>query len=211
MSIKDKAAEIRKVLSDEESSKIESLLKDIEQEGKTLNNDLSSIKDDIKSVNAESKSRKLKIRDLETKIEDSGIEIEDLKKKTDHSELTKENEQLKEYKTKVLKTQRTSFIDAFSKIKDHVNFEKTKDRFKIPAEKDGKFDWGSLTDEEMEINVAKLTDLNSLEYFGKIEKRDVDGDRFNREDSKKPTEIKNEKDIENVIAAGFENVLSRGD
>lgn len=206
MFIKDKIAEIRKALPAEEIAKVENILKDVENEEKILNNNLSETQSDLHSANSESKGRKIELKKVKALLDDKDIEIDELKGKTDHSELTEENESLKEYKNKILKEQKTVFINSYERIKDHPNFEKAKARFIIPELKDEKLDWETVKSDDMEANINTFNDLNSLDYFKSDDNRTVDGDRFNRGSSEKLAEIKTEKDLSDAIASGFRDV-----
>ena len=157
----------------EDSSKVETLLKQIEA-------DHAETIEDLKNANGESKTRKLKIRELEQLIEDSKAEVETLKKKTDDPAVKQELDVLRAFRAESVKKQRDGFIAEFDKIKGHANFEKAVSLFKLPKPKDdGSFDLSKLKDDEIDHNVVKLAELIKLDYFGQINQNQNQPPPFN--------------------------------
>ena len=168
MSVKDYVEQVRSKLTDEQLSEVGVVLKTIESEVLELNNSLAA-------ANSESKDRKIKIRGLETKIEDFDIEKGNWEKektgfeeKLNDTTMSKENEDLKAFKTNILKSQRQKFILSFEEISKHENWESAKSLYNIPTEKDDKdkLKWDAITDEQMEININKFDEHSTLNLFG---------------------------------------------
>lgn len=180
----------------EKTPEIESFLKQIEANH-------NEISEDLKAANGESKTRKLKIRELEQLIEDSKSEIENLKKKTDDPIIKQELEALRSFKADLVKKQRETFIAEFDKVKGHANFEKAKDLFKLPkAKDDGSLDLTKLKDDEIDFNVAKLAELQKLDYFGQINQQNpppFNNMRTNTPGDPNVANISNKGDLENII------------
>lgn len=171
MDFSKKLSQVREQLDEENLSKVSATLKELEVA-------TGSIADDLKAANGESRNRKVKLREAESKIQDLELKIGDLEKASDHSELTKELETLKAFKTSTLKHSRETFQTDFAKIAKHKNFVKAKDVFDLPKpDKDGNYDLKGLTDEQVEKNTAELLRLTQLEYFGTAGNQDVHGDK----------------------------------
>lgn len=180
----------------EKAPEIESFLKQIE----TIHNDAN---EDLKAANGESKTRKLKIRELEQLIEDSKLELENLKKKTDDPAVKQELESLRAFKADLVKKQRETFIAEFEKVKGHANFEKAKDLFKLPkAKDDGSLDLTKLKDDEIDFNVAKLAELQKLDYFGQINQQNpppFNSMRTNTQGDPNVANINSKGDLESIF------------
>lgn len=197
--VRAKIEQVRSKLGDEEIAKLNSDLKSIES-------GVTDLQEDILRVNGESKERKLKIRELETSISEKDEKIQDLEKKTDTSELTKEVETLREFKSNTLKGQRDSFAAKLKTISKHPNFENVKGFFKLPdPDKEGNYNLSKLEDGDLESNLNKLNEYETAGLFGQVEKPGVDGSPRIEHPAggEKPGEIKSEEDLQSQIDKGF--------
>lgn len=191
MIIKELLDQVRSQIGGEAAAKAESVLKNIER-------GVLDLQEDIKSANSESKERKIKIRELESQLTDKDAEIEGLKKKADTSEVKKEVESLREFKSRTLKAQRDSFTTKLETISKHPNFEKVKPFLSLPEPaKDGKYDLSKLEDTDLEVNMTELGKFEAAGLFGPVEKQGVDGTPRTEkpEGGGKPAEVKDERDF----------------
>jgi archaellum component FlaC len=195
-----KIEQVRSKLGDEEVAKLNSDLKAIES-------GVTDLQEDILHVNGESKGRKEKIREYEKQIADKDDEIEDLKKKTDTSELTKEVETLREFKSNTLKGQRDSFGTKLKVISKHPKFENMKGFYKLPdPDKDGNYNLSEMEDADLEFNIAKIEEHEAAGIFGKVDKQVVDGSPRSDQPGGniKPSEVNSEADLEKQFLSGFD-------
>lgn len=200
MDIKKLLDQVRSQLGDEAVTTVSSILK-------TIESGVVELQDDIKRVSGEAKSRRLSIQDLESKIADKDTEIESWKKKADTSEVTKEVETLREFKSNTLKGQRDSFASKFQTISKHPNFDKVKGFYKLPdPDKDGKYDLSKMEDKDLEFNISKLNEHETAELFGKVEKPSVHGSPRTDQPggNVKQPDVKSEADLQNQFLSGFE-------
>ena len=194
MDIKKLLEQVRSQLDGETAEKVNSVLKEIET-------GVVDIVDSLKAANSESKSRKLKIRDLEEKISDYEVQVEKLQKESDTTELTKELESLKAFKSEVITRQRESFTNRFKEIKSHKNFEKAAKLFTLPEpDKDGEYDFSKLEDSDFDRNIQKLNELDALDYFGEQSKKSVDGKKTDQSPADISERISGAKTIEELEA-----------
>lgn len=197
--VRAKIEQVRSKLSDEEVAKLNSDLKSLES-------GVTDLQEDISRVNTESKERKLKIRDLESDISDKETEIDGLKKKADTSEITKEVEDLRTFKSNTIKGQRDSLAEKLTTVSKHPNFENVKNFFKLPdPDKDGKYDLSKMEDGDLEHNVNKLNEYEAAKMFGEVKKVKVAGEprNPNPDGSGKPGDINSEDDLKSEIDKGF--------
>lgn len=164
---KEAISKIREALG-EDSSKVEAHLKAIESDYSKFEVELDDARETIKHVNNESKTRKLKIRDLESELEDGKTEMETLKGKDMSEEVKTLQTKLKSYEEAELervKSKGKAFIDKYDKLKDHADWDKTKSKFLLPEEKDGKLSWESLDVNDIAKNADKLNEYEGLGLF----------------------------------------------
>jgi chromosome segregation ATPase len=164
---KEAISKIREALG-EDTSKVETFLKAIESDYSKFEVDLSDATETIKHVNTESKGRKLKIRELEGNLEDKESEIELLKKSDKSEEVEGLRAKLKTFEdaeAEKVKAKGEAFIAKFDKLKDHADWDKAKDKFLVPKEEDGKYDWTKLDINEVAKNADKLAEYQSLGHF----------------------------------------------
>jgi predicted RNase H-like nuclease (RuvC/YqgF family) len=198
--VRAKIEQVRSKIDGEEAAKLISDLKSIEE-------GVTDLQTEVERVNGESKGRKIEIRDLKKDIADKDEEIDSLKKKTDTSELTKEVETLREFKSNILKGQRDSFGADLKSISKHPKFESMKGFYKLPEpDKDGNYDLSKIEDADLEFNIAKLQEHKAAEVFGKVEKIQVFGEPRNDEPGEGggPGKIESESDVSSAIDKAFE-------
>ncbi len=164
MAIKDLVDQVRSQISSEDSEKVSVLLEQIKNEATNL---IAS----KAAVDSEAKDRRIKNREYESQVQGLEIERDEWKNKVEafddaplHAELAK----LKEKYNGVIVNQAKSFEVYYNSIKDHPNFEKAKNRFKLPAGDNGELDFSKLSPEDTEHNINAKSDLQQLEYFGDI-------------------------------------------
>lgn len=164
MAIKELVDQVRSQLPSEVLDKVGAALEQIKAEGLNLS-------DSLTAANNESKGRKIELREVKEKFQTVEIERDEWKKKYesfDNSDLMNERDVFKNKYESLINAQKSVFINSFEKIKSHPKFEKAKERFIIPEEKDNKIKWDALTIEQLEKNISTLNDLNSLDYFEDI-------------------------------------------
>jgi len=167
MDIKALLAQVRQQLGDEAVAKVGTVLKEIET-------GVEDLVDSLKAANAESKARKTKIRELEDIKSEMEEQLEKLKKEQNAEELAA----LREFKQKTLNSQRVSLGKQIEQISKHPNFPKAEKLLKLPeADAKGNRDYTKMSDEDLEFNLAKLQELNELEYFGQGSTKAVHGDK----------------------------------
>ena len=122
----------------------------------------------LSGFGAENKEKRLRItnlekenRDLRAAVDDTNAKFEDLKANDNSNEF----EALKEFKQNVLAQNKAKFIKQFEEITEHDKFSKVKEYFNMPSKTDDGYDFGSMTDEQMEHNVAELDKLTKIDYF----------------------------------------------
>ena len=168
----------------------------------------------LHEANEESKGRKIKIRKFEEAQSDFETKIEDLTARTDTSELTEKIKTLEVFKTETIAKAITGFSAEFAKVVEHPNFEKAKTVFNLPKADDkgdfikdasGNFDFSTLDGLAMEANIAKMTELTELDYFGNGEggtnENTGDGGMQHRSDSSALARLSDAKTFEEVEAA----------
>ncbi|MDZ7795533.1 MAG: hypothetical protein U5N56_00105 [Candidatus Marinimicrobia bacterium] len=199
MDIQKLLDQVRSQIGDEAVAKVNSVLKSIES-------GVTDLQDDIKRVNSESKERKLKIRELESSVQDKDVELEDLKKKADTSEIEKEVDGLREFKSRTLKAQRDSFASKLENVSKHPKFEDIKDFLHLPEPgKDGKYDLSKMEDEDLEKSMDELNKFDKAGLFGKVERPGVDGTpRKEQPDGSKPQEPKSPDEMFAAMDEAFE-------
>lgn len=148
----------------------------------TLDNDGKDTLQSLSTATTEAITRKKKVRFQDTVIQDQGIEIDLLKEAQKDDKTDQELKDLRAFKVDTVKGQVKSFGDTLATIKDHPNFEKAKDLFKLPdPDKEGVFDLSAVSEEDMSHNLDELGKLNKLSYFetdgGDGKKKDVDGNK----------------------------------
>lgn len=158
--IKEILAEVRESLTDEELSKVSTMLKEIER---TADN----IVDDLKSANAESKSRKLKIRELEKEIDtlkEQGSELETIKKEME--ELKSYKEKYEEYQQKQIQTKKNEWEEKLKLLTvpeddpNYQKFQKIREKFILPEKEE------ELTIDVIEKNLERFSLLETAGLFG---------------------------------------------
>ena len=174
-----------------------------------------SIRSDLKSANDESKGRKIKIRDeLTPEIDDLKEQVTKLTEQSDTSKFTEELEGLRKFKTDTIAKATDGFGASFAAVVEHPNFDKAKKVFNLPKADDkgdfikddsGNFDFSELDGPAMEANIAKMTELVGLDYFGTSEdgKNDTrgDGTMTKRNDASASGKLKEAKTFEEIEAA----------
>jgi len=168
MDIKALLTQVRQQIGDEAVAKVSSVLKEIET-------GVEDLVDSLKAANSESKNRKTKIRELEDSKSDLEGQIETLKKETNADEL----KTLREFKQKSLTSQRQNLGKEIEKISKHPNFAKAEKLLKLPtADAKGVRDYSQMPDTDLEFNIAKLQELNDLDYFEQSDTtKSVHGDK----------------------------------
>jgi len=169
---------------------------------------------DLKKANEESKGRKIKIRDeLTPEIDDLKDQVTKLTEQSDTSKFTDELEGLRKFKTETIAKATDGFGTSFAAVIEHPNFEKARKVFNLPKADDkgdfikddsGNFDFSALDGPAMEANIAKMSELNALDYFGTSEgsTNNGDGGMTTRQDSSvssKLSEAKTFAEIENAV------------
>jgi len=148
-----------------------------------LENDGKDTLQSLSVATTEAITRKKKIRSLEETFQDLQIENESLKEERKDDTTEQELQTLREFKKSTVKQQVNTFGETLAKIKDHPNFEKAKDLFKLPEpSEEGVFDLSAVSEDDMSHNLAELQKLNKLSYFeaeGEKDdrKKDVDGNK----------------------------------
>ena len=142
----------------------------------------ADLREDLSRANNESKGRKIEIRDtLKPEIESLQDKIKDLEGKTDMSKYETELKDLRAYKQGSVEKLQAAFVTDFGNIAEHDNFGKAKNYLTLPktddkgdfiTDEDGAFDFGDVTPEQMESNIAELNKLQSLGLFDPAESAD---------------------------------------
>ena len=122
----------------------------------------------LSGFGAENKEKRLAIQNLEkenrelrAEVDDTNAKFEDLRAKDN----TEEFNALKEFKQNVLAQNKAKFIKQFEEITEHDKFSKVKEYFNMPNRTDDGYDFDSMSDEQMEHNVAELDKLTKIDYF----------------------------------------------
>ena len=127
------------------------------------------------SENAEKRkinnSLERQIRELSGQVETLQTERNEFSQKA--TEIPEELEGLRKFKNQYVEKRNNEFFTKFESIQSNPRFEKAKELFKLPEEKDGKLDWGSLNETDIEQNINKMNELETIEYFEK--KKSVSG------------------------------------
>ena len=177
--MKQEIAQIRAAFDQEDNKipvEVESSLKKIEKSYDDLQVQITNASDknakqveDYGELYKESKKRQTRVKELELELEtekDAKDKILKDTKHEDYDELVKyksDNEALlAEGKEKT----RKQFIKVHEEIKEHDDYEKAKDNFKLPEDKDGKLDWTEISDDDMVLNMQKLTEQQGYGLFG---------------------------------------------
>ena len=123
----------------------------------------------------DSMNRKEKVEKLEEQLSTVTQEKENLEKKLGEIDLTKIEQERDDALSKLAdfeKTQnadrRKKFLDKYELYKDHANFEKIKGKIKIAELKDNEVNWDSLSSEEINVNLEKITDYEDAGVFGDV-------------------------------------------
>lgn len=184
MSVKEIIAQVRAKLTDEESSKINSLLSSIEREMDALQSDLSS-------ANSESKKRKESIRTLKAEMEDLQDGSDDGKGKIDKleneiKELKKVQKEFNVYKEKESKV----YSDKWDGRKTVFDIEDTDPEFEKVNKIKHKFHFAKedkqLTAKQVIANNTLYDTYDEIGYFKK--------DESDLEDGKSPKGKPNDED-----------------
>jgi len=168
---KEAISKIRVALG-EDSSKVESMLVEINSDYSEFQRKLDDQQETIKSVNTESKGRKLEIRELKSNLDDEKEKIEKLEGQDKSAELKDLTEKLKVFtdtETEQIKTKAKGFIDKYDKLKVHADFDSCKGKFKLPVEKDGKLDWSEVDVNDVAKNADGLTEYIGIGKFGEAD------------------------------------------
>ena len=177
---KEAISKIREALG-EDSSKVESMLVEINSDYSEFQRKLDDQQETIKSVNTESKGRKLEIRELKSNLDDEKEKIEKLEGQDKSKEVTDLTEKLKVFTdadAEQIKTKAKGFIDKFDKLKVHADFDACKSKFKLPEaikdDKDGKLDWDSMDDNDIAKNADGLTEYIGIGKFSEADPNSED-------------------------------------
>ena len=191
MDIAKSISEIGKALKEDSGEGTKNLLAQIESEFTTMQDTLARVNNESKKrrekineltiANEELISTKdLEIGKLNKKInalsDDNAIEklqaehtvkINELT--TEHeskvSDLTTRNEQLLESQKQLHEVFRNEVVNDLTNLKDHPNFEKVKDKLKLPEIKEDKYDFENYSDEDMLFTKSKLSEYKGIGYF----------------------------------------------
>jgi len=218
MSVKTELDQIRSKIGEEKAKDVETLLKTIEQKYQSLdvdfknsNDQVLGLNEELRRVNTESKNRKLDLRKNVDQLQDYEITIQQLKdnleklKSSDSLDqykkqvqpeidgLKTENEKLKSFQAQIYTQNRNRFQNVLEQIKEHPSFEKIQGKIKLPELKENKYNYTTLGDDEIMLNLNKLNEYTELGLFGDIKPMDTD--------FKKPkvdTKVEGEIDIERL-------------
>lgn len=176
MDIEKATTEIVNSLKEDSPESIKDMLENVKRE-------FSAMQISLKAANDEAKTHRLKANELRGKLEDADLQINKLSDDTKFKELQanyeKEIGEFKAQNQSLLESQkqlhgifRTEFINDFSQIVEHPNFDKVKDKIKLPEydEKEKKYKFDSLPDEDVLYNKSKLAEYNSLGLFSSGDK-----------------------------------------
>ena len=153
----------------------------------TKNEQLSTEVDEIEKAKARAESEAISRRKAIAKIEvnlekqESAVEAKDaeianLKKKMENPEgleelqkkydtLHGENEKFTAEWTKIVAGKRKSLVERFETLKDDPKWEKAKEFFKLPDAKDNKLLWDELSEQDLEANIQKIEEWDSIGFF----------------------------------------------
>ena len=177
--IKGVFGQVSSALTEEQVIKVGSILKTLENEMLDLNNSLAAAK-------VESRERRIENGKLKTTIE--GFEISEKNWETEKAGYeekindpanTEKIANLEAFKSGVLQKQRAKFISSFDGISKHANWANAKSLYNIPTETekktvDGKevevLKWDTIDENQMEININKLDEHNTVNLFGESSK-----------------------------------------
>ena len=171
MDIEKVVAEIAISLKEDTGESVKTMLENVKRE-------FSTMRISLKAANEEAKQHRLKANDLRAKLEDADLQISKLSDDTKFKEMQAtyekeiresktQNQQLLDSQKQLYEIFRNEFINDFSQIQAHPNFEKIKDKIKLPEynEKEKKYNFDSLKDEDILFNKSKLAEYNSLGLF----------------------------------------------
>lgn len=157
--IKEHMTRIRSEVGEEMASKIAGHLNSIEM----AYTDLSKARGSIDEARVKYRDR---ADELTKEVEELQRKIVGLNNDDSVKELTEKVKKLEGFQTQVYKENREKFTKMFDNIKEHANFDKVKSNFKLGELKDDAYDNTSLSDEDVNHNINKLTEYQSLGIFG---------------------------------------------
>ena len=177
--MKQEIAQIRATYDQEDNKipvKVESSLKKIEKaygdfqgQQDALDEKINKQEEDYGKLYKESKKRQTKSNELEREVQDKQDEIDRINSDKSHDDY----EELKKYKAdnEVLLVEgkvktRKQFIERQKELKDHDDWDKAKDSYILPEEKDGNYDFKDISDDDMVKNANKLKEQEGYGLFG---------------------------------------------
>lgn len=166
MDITNALEQVSSKLGDEKLPEVETVLTEIKTEFGRLGKEVSELQGALKSANHESMTRRIELNKVNQALSEKDMKIEELLNDSGSKELKKEIEGLREFKDGVIAKNRQGFVDGFSKVVEHPNFEKAKDEFVLPTPNDkGEYNFKDVSDEDMDLNVTAFNRLNRIEFF----------------------------------------------
>jgi len=158
-------SEIKGKLSAEALEEVNGLLS-------SLNREFLDVEGDVSALYKESMTRKEDLTSLKSEIENLKTENQSLKDSGLNEKLEEITKERDSYKTEIdtwketeAKANRDKFLSKYDSIKDHVDFEKAKNFFKLPEVKDEKMDWDSLENDAFKSNLSELEKMETLGHF----------------------------------------------
>ena len=138
----------------------------------TLNREFLDVEGDVNALYKESVQRKESLSEVQKELENIKLEKQKLEE-NDSSEKMKELEAERDkYKTDLekrleneAKATKEKFLTKFESIKDHKDFEKAKNFFKLPEVEDEKYKWDTLEVDDFESNLSELEKFEALGHF----------------------------------------------
>jgi len=165
MSFKESLGKLERSLDKEVWEKVSSIVTEMEESYESLE------KKEYKNFK-DATNRKSRIEEYETEIENLKTENQSLNNSGLNEKLEEITKERDSYKTEIdtwketeAKANRDKFLSKYDSIKDHVDFEKAKNFFKLPEVKDEKMDWDSLENDAFKSNLSELEKMETLGHF----------------------------------------------
>jgi len=160
-------AELKAKLSTEVLEEVNGLLSSINREFLDVEGDVNALykesitrKEGLTALQTELDNLKQEKQSLESMFSDSAPQLENLTKERDEYKSKFES-----YLESEKKQSREKWVNYFDQIKEHTDFERTKNHFKIPEMIEDKLDWDSLDADAFKHNLSKLDEYKSLGHF----------------------------------------------
>ena len=198
MDLKKVLQDIRGAVGEDNVSKIEGYLNEIDGGFNVINQDLASVKNEAAQRRVRTNELTSKVAELEDQLKagDKSGEIETLKS---------ENEQLKSFQKQIHDQNRSSYLTQYEQLKSHKNFDKIKSKIIAPAEVDGKLTLNeSVTNDQIQDS---LDEISRAQEYGVFEQKqqtnpltvptvgdtqEIDFEKLSRTDPAKARELKDQ-------------------